>query len=139
MVFVPKYDGDIDPRVVDRIDKSSVSLDVKLDLHSRIERSKAGQDGRQHRGKVLRASDANVAGEVCAVHRVQQLIVQHENAPRIGERNFSCFGQSDTASTFAEDRHAEILLQTLHLKTDGRRCAPELLRRLRQASTLAGD
>ena len=119
MIFVPDDDGEVDARRANPFDKSSVPFNMKLDLHARIERRKVRQDRRQNPCKVLRASDAYMAGEVRPLPGVQQLVVQHENAARIGEGNLSRFGQSETTSALAEYRYAEILLQALHLQTDG--------------------
>lgn len=60
-------------------------------------------------------------------------------AARIDEGNFTRFGQSETASAFAEDGYAEILLQPLHLQTYCRRRAAKMFCRLREASAVVGD
>src|SRR6185437_11615756 len=139
MIFVPNGDSEVNARLVNRIDKRCVPFDVKLDLHARIEHGEVRQDRRQDRCKVLRTSDANVACEVRALHGIQQLIVQRKNPARVGEGNFSRFGQSETASVFAEDGYAEILLQPLHLQTDSRGRAAQVFRCLRESAALMSD
>jgi hypothetical protein len=79
------------------------------------------------------------ARKVCSLHGVQQLVVQGENAPCVLEGNLSRFGQSQTAPAFTEDGYAEMILQPLHLQTDGRRSAAETRRCLSEAAEVLSD
>jgi hypothetical protein len=98
-------------------------------------REDRGQDG----GEVLRAADAEVACEVRALHGVEQFVVEGEDAAGVGEGDFAGFGEGEAAATFAEERGGEIVLEALHLQTDGGGRSAETLCGLRETSEVMRD
>src|SRR5215472_4467378 len=116
-------------RCFDCIGKRSIAFDPELDLHAWIERRKVRQHRRQNSGKVLRTANSNVAGHVRALHRIQELIMQCKNAPRVSKSGHSRFSQRKPASTLTKEGYTKIILKSLHLQANGRWRAAKLVRR----------
>lgn len=131
-------DCEVDARLLNGIGKGSVAFNEEFDLHARKQRSELRQYRRQDCGKVLRTADADIAGDAIGVNGVEQLVMNGENAARIGERYFSSFSEYETAAALAKDCHSEVILQAFHLKTDGGRSTAKTVGGLRQAAQVVG-
>jgi hypothetical protein len=138
-VLVTNDEGNVYLRFFDRIGKGSIAFDAEFHLHAGVKRCKVRESGRENRGEVLRAANANVACDSRALHGIQQLVIQRKNTAGVSENYFSGFCQDQAPPTFAKESCAQIIPQALHLQADGGRCAAKALRRLRQTAKIVGN
>jgi hypothetical protein len=111
-----------------------------LDLHQRPFLREAQDHLGQHvLGEVLRQAEPDRRRRARPQRR-RGLVVERDDAPRIGEQRIARLGRHQAAAALPEQRLAGLLLQLLQLHADRRLRAPQPRRRAGEAAELgAGD
>jgi hypothetical protein len=122
--------------LLDRIAENGVSFHAQLHSHARIDSRELRQHSRKNCSEILRAAQTYYTFERSALKFLKQFIVQSENASRIAQCGLASFCQRQTAATLLKKRHAELVLQPLHLKADRGRGTTETVGSLSESTQI---
>ena len=125
---------------IDPVDQRGVAFDPRLDPDLGMGAGEAAERLRQQRlAEILLQPDPHPALELDAARRGDRLVVELDQAARVGEQRLAGRRQRQAAARLAQDRRARLPFELLELGADRRGRAAEPVGRLGETAELDPD